>query len=332
MLTNEGQGSQAGSESTAPSNDGGGDAPSSVEPGETPAAGEPAPYTPNYGFRFYGQQAEMEEWARGFIKDKDTEDRFRGLYAKSHAFETVRERLKTSEAQITSVQEEMATVQTELKDKSATLDHLQYLRDNDLYSFFDFADIPVDRVIDFVEQHLKDLKLPQAEQDRIANARQQLLRARELEVENQSIASESEQRAIQSHTNEFTDLMDHPEVAEFATQYDGVVGKPGAFRMAVIDHGEAVEKRTGKSLSPLEATRAVYQQFKPFMERMAAAGADPQDPAEEVPQTPPARERRPVVPTVGGAGARAPQRKVYDSIESLKARHKELVAAEGNHG
>lgn len=294
----------------------------SVDDPETEAE-DGGEYTPNYGFRFYGKDAEMEEWARPLITDKATEDRFRSLYAKSHAFETVREQLKARESDFSGVQNKYGEVESTLREKEDILDELEYRRDTDLASFFEYADVPVEKVIDFVESYLNDLKKPEAEQNRLNEARQHALRARELEKENHSFRSERETHEVERHTATFNELLDNAEVDEFAGSFDEVAGKSGAFRMAVIDHGESVFQRTGKTLSPLEAVREVYRQYKPFLSGRQGGNA-----FEAQPTTAPA-QRKQTIPNVGGSSVRSPAKRTFTSVDELKAHHQQMVAANG---
>ena len=307
---------------------------SAVEEGETPEAeegGEEGEYTPDYGFKFYGKKGEMEEWARQFIRDKETEDRFRSLYAKSHGYDHLRELSKARDGAFQTVQQQYQEAQATLKERSDVLEELQHRRDTDLASFFEYANVPIEKVIDFVEEHLKFLQKPESEQQKIAEYRQHAARARELEKENQTFKERLEAEETESHVASFNELCEHPEVAGFADRYDSVVGKVGAFREAVINHGDAEFQRTGNTLAPLEAIRAVYRQYKPFVlreERQAAveSGETPETPR----QAASSGQRRPTIPNMGGSASRSPAKRVFTSVEELQAHHKQLVANQGD--
>ena len=297
--------------------------------GAETSGAEAGEYVPNFGFKAYDKKGEIEEWARGFITDKATEDRFRSLYAKAGGFDHLRGQTRASEERFQSVQNEVQTVQATLAERDGVLDELKFRRDSDLGSFFEYAGIPENAVIDWVESHLKFLQKPDAEQAQIKGFREQAARARELEKENNSLRASSESSESNQHVSTFNELCDHPEVAGFASKYDSVAGKPGAFRAAVINYGDAEYHRTGKTIPPLEAIRTVYRQFKPFIVGREGAAAAADVGTGQSAGAAGAGGRRPVIPSVGGGSAKSPARRVFTSVEELKAHHANLVAAKG---
>ena len=280
--------------------------------------GEVQEYKPDYKFKYYGKEAEMEEWARQFIKDKQTEDRFRSLYAKSNGFDLLKERYTARDGEYSELQQKFQETEATANGHAETLQEIQYLRDNDLQGFFKFCGIPTDKLIDYVEQHLEYLKKPEAERAHFDKASEQAARARELEKENQRLQAQFEQQSLQTHESEFTEYMDHPEVQGFAERYDSLVGKEGAFRQAVIEHGEYRFHKTGEYVKPLDAIRAVYRQYKPFVMGQQSQRDDRTGEAPQGAKDTAAPKRPATIPNLGNGASVSPTKKVFGSLDELK--------------
>lgn len=280
-------------------------------------------YQPNYKFKAYGKEAEFDEWARGYIKDKETEDRFRQLYAKSHGFEYLKERYKARDSEFNEFKTKHGELEQQATQHQKTLEELVYLRDNDLHGFMEFSKIPFEKLVDYVQarmEHLEDPKKGEAFESAYKARRD----AREAQQRAQQIESEKNQLALTYHKEQFNELMDHPEVDDFASRYDSRVGERGAFKRAVAEHGEAHYLRTGETLKPLDAIRAVYKRMKPFVQEVEAQADD--ESGEEVYQ-PPQRRKPAAIPNLsgGGAASASPAKKVFKSIEDLKNHAKSLT-------
>jgi hypothetical protein len=297
--------------------------------GEDDADGQSAEsgaYQPNYKFNFYDKEGEIEEWARPFIKDKETEERFRMLYAKGHGFDVMKDKYKSKATSYGELETRYGELESKQSENDKAWDELRTLRDTDLRTFFDKTGLPIEKVIDFVQEHLDYLDLPPDQQKKIDAARETALKARALEGQVQSLSQQQEQAQLQAHVEEFQELMEHPEIDEVKTLFNQRVGQPEAFEKAVMEYGEAVFARTGKTLSPLEAIRAVYRQYKPFL-RGEAGSQRPQQAkpvsrdADAYADAPPPQRRaepKQVIPSLGrGSGNVSPTRRKFKSIEDL---------------
>lgn len=312
------QGENTGSEGGSGSFDHGNAEPEEAEQSEAPEGHQA--YEPNFKFKYYDQEGEFDEWARQFVKDKETEDRFRGLYAKSNGFDVLRDKFKAKTGEYGELETKYKDIETKYTSLDQEIDEVIWQRDNDLHGFFESWNVPVDRVIDFVEQYLDKLGLPPDQQKKLDDQRAVLAEKRQLEKQVQQFSSEKQQQSQQAHVEEFESLIEHPEVAGFAAEYDARVGSEGSFAQAVIQHGDTHFHRTGESLSPIDAIRAVYKQYKPFVRGDAGAKPAPQAgaSAEQSREPAPQHQRPKPVPSLGGASTASPTKKVYKSLDDLK--------------
>lgn len=293
---------------------------------EAPEHGETqvAEYTPNYKFKAYGREVEIEEWARQYIKDKETEERFRGLYSKSQGFDVLKEKYTSRSQEYKDIKTQFSEVQQTMQQKEAVLSELRHLRDNDLHGFLKACQVPPEKLIDYVQKHLEYMELPADKRAEVDAAREAREKAYRLEQEVTQLRTSQEQVEIQNHAKEFEGYLEHPEVSAFAEKYDTRAGQEGAFREAVIQYGDMVFHKTGKTLSPLEAIRAVYKQYKPFLTEAQQAAAAQQQ-AEVAPEGQQERQRPAVIPTIGrGSAAASPARKSFKTLDDLKKHVKSL--------
>jgi hypothetical protein len=320
------------------------EAPASVESTETEHATpeeradpEHPAYEPNFRFKAYDREGEIEEWARQYIKDKETEDRFRQLYAKSTGFDFLKDRYKSRSSEYNDLKTRYSDVETKAQQAEKAFDELRYLRDNDLHGFLEACKIPPDKLIDYVEKHLEFLGKSPQEQAEIKKVREDQQRLRQLEQQNQQFSQAQEQQALDTHKNEFWGYMEHPEVQGFAENFDARAGREGAFAQAVIQHGDLHFRATGETLKPLEAIRAVYKQYKGFIGGESAQTRPRHPNGQYAPSRDeshregaeggPPEKRPPVIPNVGRGTTASPTKRVFKTLDDLK-KHAAALAAE----
>ena len=68
-------------------------APESAPAVESVESQEPAPYTPSLKYKVYDQEKEFPEWTKSYIKDPETESRFKDLFDRSDGLPFIKERL-----------------------------------------------------------------------------------------------------------------------------------------------------------------------------------------------------------------------------------------------
>ena len=134
--------------------------PISNETPEAHAAGEaateavineevPAPYEPNYKFKVQDKELEFDEWARPLVKDKESEDFFRGVMSKVHGIEHIQ--AKRDELRQT-LETDQAT-RGQLDQSLKTLSH--YVEKDNMDAFFQALQIPEDQIIRYVAKRIQ---------------------------------------------------------------------------------------------------------------------------------------------------------------------------------
>lgn len=299
------------------------------ETGETPA--EKPAFQPNFKFKAYDKDGEIEEWARPLIQDKETEDRFRQLYAKSAGFDTLKEKYKSKLDEASEWKGKHTQLESSVKDHDKAWEELRYYRDNDIGRFLQTCKISDDQLVQYLEDRMEYLKLPENKRAKLDERTEAAHRAWQLEGQLKERDQRDQHSQVETHVQEFRGYMEHPEISTFAGRYDQVAGEPGAFEKAVVQHGDAHFRRTGETLKPLDAIRAVYKQVKPFLGQTSqpAQAAQQQQRSQETSPGQeagaPARPKK-VVPNITGASAVSPSRKAFKSIDDLKNYAKQMAS------
>jgi len=264
-------------------------------------------YEPDLTYKVSGEDKEFDPWVKDLIKDKETEDHFRKLYADAAGLSVVKEKY---EAQAN----EFKTTQEELQNWHQTRDVLaEQVRRGDFRAFFKELNIPQERVYEWVLQEAKLKELPEEER-RVYNERMELARERdELARQNQGLSSEMQQNMVRQREFEIDQALQKPEVSQFMQSYDAKVGRVGAFRDRVWQHGLGVYYATGKDMEPNE----VIQDLLQISQVGQPQAAPPQEAGQPVENRVVAIKPKPVIPNIGDAGT-SPVRKSPKSLDDLR--------------
>jgi hypothetical protein len=292
----------------AATNDAGASSTSAQTQAQPGQAGQPTPYVPNYKFKAYDTEGEFDEFIRGVIKDKDTEEKVRTLYAKSHALDEMRGRYTKHQEDYKGVKEKYDTL-------SNNINHLgHYLKQGDLHNFFDGVGVTKDQVYKWALQQLQLEEMPTEQRQALQEQSELRKRTYMLEQQTQQAQSVIEQFQVQQRGHELDTALNSAESRDFATMFDTKVGKPGAFRQAVIKQALGLEAATRRDVSVAEAIQETIAAWKPFLGAQQTSSAPMAQPA--APQSNGATQPK-VIPNVSGRST-SPAAKKITSIEDLK--------------
>lgn len=285
---------------------------------------EAQPYEPNYKYKAYDRDGEIEEWARQYIKDKETEDKFRQLYSKSTGFDHLKDKYKSKLDEASDYKGKFTTAEKAQKESDEAWSELRHYRDNDLGKFFETCKISDEKLVEYLERRMEYLGMPENKRAELDRLNAEAHRARQLERQVQQFESEKQTQTYEQHHQQFEQYLGHPEVGDFASRYDDRVGEEGAFKKAVIEHGNAHFHTTGEVLGPLDAIRAVYRRYKPFVNQGLDAERQGAAQDRQVTESSPQHKRPATIPNITGSASVSPSKKVFQSLDDLKKHVKSL--------
>jgi hypothetical protein len=280
------------------------------QPAEVPA---PA-YEPNYKFRVKDKEFEFEDWAKGVVKDKETEEKIRDFHAKAYGLDAVKQAREAAVAELQDLKSSKETVDTALKELGT------YRANKDWDSFFEALDVPKQDILKYaVELVQRDQWTPE-QRAQWQQSREAMNAAKHYQVENQQLLARQQQLSVQQRSFELEQALVQPEVVEVAQNYDAGTASPGAFRQFVIQIGQAHAAR-GEDISAAEAVAEATKHLRAVMAQNAAVQQQAATPKVVMPH------QKPVIPNIQGRGT-SPIRSTPKSFADLRKRGKELEAQE----
>lgn len=290
--------------------------------------GTPAPYTPNYKFKAYGKEYEFEDWSKNLVKDAETEEKLRKLYAKAYGFDPMKEKLEKRESEFTQKEQHYSN----LDRLAGEISHHLGSKDFDNLFGKNGLNVSFDDLADWVGRKIDAMKNPAmaAEAERQAQIRYQNF---VLSQENQNWQKQFQDVQHQTMSLQLETTLARPEVSTFAQAFDAKMGKIGAFRDSVAQIGEYeyLKSNGQKVISPEEAITQAMKQYAPFVGMQAPpqgnqAGMSP-NPANaqqtQPVQNPQQPTQAPIIPHVAGRGS-SPVKKGFKNLDELKKYAKTL--------
>lgn len=284
-------------------------------------------YTPNYKFNttarsenneWTKKEMEIDEWARPFIKDQETEKKVRELFEKAYGIDFLKNKNETFSKEIEATKKDYSTLQGAVNEAFA-YKNLAVNKAGELVNgvalekLFEHIALPKEAVYQWVLKELEKRDLP-PEQRKVYDERDQ----KDLDGYNQSRQiEETEARyrdiASKAMEAEINFVLARPEVNPIVQAYDTQNGQ-GAFRQFVAEYGVMHFNAYGEDPSAEQAISAVIKRLGDAYKGKPAEVANPT--ASEKPL--------PVIPNVSGKGV-SPTRKAPRSIEDIRK-----LAAEAN--
>jgi hypothetical protein len=302
-------GSQESSVST-PAPETGLDSLKSIPKGKEVAASTAAPaYQPNYKVKSYDKEYEIDEWVRPYIKDADTEAKFKKLYEKAYGYD-----VKTQFHD--ELKSEYEKVRSEYDQTDKALSMLgEFVKDNDFDSFFDGLNIPKNKVLEYALDLVRREQMPPDQRQAWeANqlARQQ---AKYYQAQNEQLLANQQAFAVQQRTFELDNAIQHPEARAVVDAYNAGMGTPQAFKDYCVQIGQAYAAR-GQDISAQHAVSEAVRHLRAVNPGLVQAQAPS---ATHVVQA----SQKPVIPNIQGRGTSAVKSTVK-SLDDLKKRARDM--------
>lgn len=266
-------------------------------------------FIPNYKYKAYGKEFEMDEWARPLLT-KDTAPHLTKLFEKAGGFEPLKESYKSLEGEFGNYR----TAYDELHGVRNQI--VSGIEKGDLGGVFKLMGVKDEQVMDYVKAQLEYQALP-LEQKRQIDERNQLIQYQQMQAqqlnEHQSMVQDL---VMQKHELEVMTNFNSPKYAPLIETYNQRMGDGNAFKGAMERIGAYEYHTTGRSISVPEAIDGAIRML----------GLTQNNP-DQSPQQASVQNIRPTpkpIVTVNGSSM-SPVKKRPMSVSDLENEYKQIV-------
>lgn len=274
-------------------------------------------FTPNFKYKAFQKEKEIEEFWRPLIKDADSEKKVKDLFTRAEAFDDLKARFEGTNQEFSRVYNDYAALDADVRKVTS------FLNKGDFDNFFDSIGVTHEKIFNWVAEKLAQEELPP--QQKQALRAQQLERQRlyELEQENKTLDDQFQTQASQARAMQLDMILSRPEVSQAASAWDQRMGTIGAFRDLVVEEAQKVWYAQKRDMSVEEAVQHVMTKYGKLID---VGVVTPQASAQQAAHTQspaPQAQAKPVIPAVQGRGT-SPVKKSPKSLDDLRQMAKEL--------
>ena len=272
-------------------------------------------FTPNYKYKAYGKEFEIDEWARPLL-NKDTQPHLVKLFEKAGGFEPLKERYESTTQELGTYK----TAYTELDGVRNAI--LENVNKGDLGNVFKIMGVKDEQVMDYVRSRLEYQNMP-PEQRRQIDERNQLTQRESLYQQQLQEQQQYTQNLImEKHELELQTNFSSPKYAPLISSYNQRAGNENAFRAAVEKVGAYELHVNNKNISVAEAIEGAIQMLGLQHDAGQAPVQIPQDQAPQVANGNNRPAPKPIV--VANGSSSTPVKKRPMSINDLKKEYSQL--------
>jgi hypothetical protein len=286
-------------------------------------------WTPNWKFKASGKELEVDEYFRPFIKDQDSEKRFKDVFTKAYALDGMKSQYQKQMESYNSLRSEFEPIKNSLAEVG------QYLQKGDIGSFAKAFGLNDEQLFKYVEKKLEEMQLPPEQRQAMENARRIEYEKMQIEKQHQQMQQQHQQQSVEYRTLQLETVMNRPEISNYGKSWDAKMGE-GSFRALVIDEASSYFHQTGIDLSPEQAITHTLKKFGGWLGAGSAPAGEATMTDSQVPggqmegsQVQPKMTKQgvPVIPHVTGKGA-SPVKKAITSMDDLMQRRSAVLARE----
>jgi hypothetical protein len=288
---------------------------------------EPPAFKPNFKYKAFGKEKELDPFWQGLVKDPESEKRVKEVFTRADAFDDMKQRYESASGEFQRVAKQHQELDRDVKRV------MHFRNSGDLDNFFASVQLSKDDIFNWAARQIELQKLSPDQQQ----AYQQGVSARAQNVYNEqqyaTIQAEMAQQRSEMMQLQLDHTLSRSEVQGAASSWDARMGD-GAFRALVIDEAAKNTYATGQVWTPDEAVKNVMQKFGKLLENpppqatAQAPAAQPHAhlPAPQAPQTV-AVQGVPVIPNVQGRGT-SPVKQAPKSLAQLREMGRQAHMAE----
>lgn len=279
-------------------------------------------YTPNFKYKARGKEMEIDPFFRSLIKDPESEDKVRQLFTKAEAIQWI----QRDRDEIKNKYQDSEKKHSKLEKTLNTLSG--FVQKGDMHSFFQSLQIPEEKVLQYALERVNYREMSSEQRAQVDAHHNERHRALSLEEQNREVVQNYEQAAQRARQLELEQELSRPEISDFVKNYDGRVGKAGAFFEQVVMRGQYHAAVNRVDISAADAIKEVISAFG----GTTPQGAAPQAQNDTLPQAgasmaPVPQQNKPVIPNIRGNGT-SPVKRFPTTMAELKAIAKQKSAGE----
>lgn len=281
-----------------------------TSPAEAVSAQPAAPgWKPDFKFKAMGQEFEIDEDYRSYIKSQEDEKKIKRLFEQ---FKGV-DKLKLEKDEYKKKWSEAEPNLKKLENYDMSFGAFNKLIQSGQYKkAFDLFQIPKDVMYKAALQYAEFDELPQEQKQVYNQLNAQEAYNAQLMEQFQATQAQLQQIQTQARTQELHTVLGQPEIKTIAEKYDQAYGA-GSFRQQIINRGKQHYAATGEDLTAQQVAEDFVKLVKPFLSQPAPQPAAPALQEKELP----------VIPATGSSTSSAPGEKTIRSLSDLKKYTKE---------
>lgn len=269
-------------------------------------AAMPSPYQPNYKIKAWGKEYEIDDWARPYIKDQDTEKKAKEFFEKAYGLDEIKPRYQSLKEQHEFLSEEA----NQLKYAVETVG--QYAREKKFDKFFDTLNIPKRDILEYALELVGRENMTPEQKIQWEKSQQSDAQAEYVRQQSEQLRQSQLQFEVQRRSFELDNALRNQDVLPVMDAFNQAAGDSNAFRNYVIKIGLSASAQ-GHDMPVAEA---VEEAMKTLRFANPSLGSRPQSNVV-------APNSKPVIPNIQGRGT-SPVKKAPRSLQDLKDRAKEL--------
>ena len=296
---------------------------------------EPVAYTPNAKFVVRNEEHAFDDWVLPFIKDEETEKKFKELYEKAKGIDYVKQDRQMYKDTATHLKQQIENDLTPIAQHFQANQH--FLQNGDLSSFFHNNNLNPKQILQWAIDYSQ---LPPAQRVGLDQSAMNNINTVHQNFQTSTRAAQVEQQLVEYRHKEVDWIMSRPDVSEVQRAFDAQRGA-GAFKNEVINRGIMLSQQSGNDVPAEQVVQEVvqligpsvqYQQQQPIQQQMQqnpqqavqqqqVMGQQHLQPPQVQPQQAPATV--PVIPNIQGRGT-SPAKKRVRSLADWDKKMEEL--------
>ena len=277
-------------------------------------------WTPEYKYKVYGEEKEMDEWLKPLV-NKDNYEQMTKLLSQAGAFPTLKEKVEAERSRVQQFETQFSSINDQFGEISQQRDRLvKSIETGNLREMYKILDVDEEKILSYAEELVAAKMGDQTQRQMFEQKYGQMTKELESEFEKQKFESERQNFMQKQHEWEMENTFSRPDVQPLIEEYNQRVNDPNAFKNVVHQIGANEYYSSGKNISVAEAVERAKQM-------LGLTGTVSNNQIQpEVQAQPIKKEKPPTIPNFGGSGATTPVKKRPMRIADLEKEYNQLSA------
>lgn len=276
---------------------------------------QPAPeqqYQPNWKYKANGDEYEIDEEYRGYVKGPEDEKRIKRLFEQFKGVDKLKNEYQTTKQRAQEYEGKYNNYEQSIQAINRLVATGQEKKALEILGF------KPQQIYKAAQEFLEFDELPQQAKAQHAYAKEQEALAAQFYQEKQQLEQERLSLRTEKLQNDLQRTLAQPEITQISKMYDQAKGE-GEFFKAVRQAGQMLARVNGQDPTAAEAVEYVAGNLRPFVQQAQQFQAQPQAQAAPGPQAP---KPVPVIPAT--SGNMTPVKKRVTSIDDIEKEYRNL--------